>query len=228
MLNIENHTGPLYLSVEGLELVRFTVSITEGNSMIELKDGVIVPVNMQKDKEVYMRFKLDKKRTVNFNLIAPTSAFSMSVINSEELPDADDVDLPTSSSFLKVNEDEVEKLVFTILIKRLTDRENERFSILVSTDKAVITLDRAEPHYDLLEAEESRQFVTLVSPKDLDNKIETVLGISIFQKIGETPNTTLTVSGPSNSTPQEITISRRDTALSLNQYANLICDQQED
>lgn len=50
VLNIENHTGPLYLSVEGLDLVRFTVFVTEGNNMIEVKDGVPLPVNMQKDK----------------------------------------------------------------------------------------------------------------------------------------------------------------------------------
>ena len=83
VINIENHTGPLYLSVEGLELVKFTVSISEGNSMIELKDGVLMPVNMQKDKEVYLRFRLEEKTAVNFNLIAPVSAFSMYVANSE-------------------------------------------------------------------------------------------------------------------------------------------------
>lgn len=87
--------------------------------MIELKDGVPLPVNMQKDKEVYLRFRLDKKRAVNFNLIASVSSFSMYVANSEELPDSEDVDLATSTSYLKINEDEVDKLVFTILVKRL-------------------------------------------------------------------------------------------------------------
>jgi hypothetical protein len=90
--------------------------------MVELRDGVATPVNMQKDKEVYLRFRIDKKRTVNFNLIAPVNAFAMYVSNSEEMPDSEDLDLATSSSFLKINEDEVDQLVFTILIKRLIDR----------------------------------------------------------------------------------------------------------
>lgn len=152
----------------------------------------------------------------------------MYVTNSQELPDSEDVDLPTSSSYLKFNEDEVDKLVFTILIKRLTDRENERFTIIVSTDHAVILLDRAEPHYELLDADESRQFVALISPKDLDKKIETVLSLSIFQKLNEDINLTVTISGPKNDSAQEVNISRRDTALTLNEQASLICDQQED
>jgi hypothetical protein len=58
---------------------------------------------MQKDKEVYLRFRIDKKQTVNFNLIAPVNAFAMYVLNGEELPDSEDLDLATSSSFLKIN-----------------------------------------------------------------------------------------------------------------------------
>jgi hypothetical protein len=82
VINIENHTGPIYLSVEGLELVKLTITIADANSTIELKDGVPTPVNMQKDKEVYLRLRIDKKRTVNFNLIAPVNAFAMFVSNS--------------------------------------------------------------------------------------------------------------------------------------------------
>lgn len=44
-------------------------------------------------------------------------------------------------------------------------------------------LDQAEPHYDLLEADETKRYVTLVNPNDLDKKIEAILSISIFQKL---------------------------------------------
>lgn len=109
-----------------------------------------MPINMQKDKEIYMRFKIQKKQTVNFNLIAPLNTFVMYVSNSEEMPDGQDMDIASSSSFLKINEDEIDKLVFTILIKRVIDHDNEHFTIIASTSHATIVLDKSEPHYDLL------------------------------------------------------------------------------
>jgi hypothetical protein len=60
-----------------------------------------MPINMQKDKEIYLKFKIESKKTVNFNLIAPLNTFSMYIANSEEKPDSEDVDLATSSSFIK-------------------------------------------------------------------------------------------------------------------------------
>jgi hypothetical protein len=65
-------------------------------------------------------------------------------------------------------------------------------------------LDRSEPHYDLLEADESRSFVTLVNPQDLDSKIETILSLSVFQKTEDTVNLTVTFSGPSNDSAQDV------------------------
>lgn len=37
---IQNPTYPLYLSVEGLELVRFTIRVDEVDSVVDLEDGV--------------------------------------------------------------------------------------------------------------------------------------------------------------------------------------------
>lgn len=121
-ISIENNTGPIYMAVTGLELVKFTIFISEGDGMLELLDGVPMPINMQKDKQIYMKFKIDSKKTVNFNLIAPPNNFAMYVSNSEEMPDSEDVDLATSSSFIKFSENDIDGLTFTILIKRLIDK----------------------------------------------------------------------------------------------------------
>lgn len=48
----------------------------------------------------------------------------MVIANSKEKPGEDDVDLPTSNTFLKFDQDVIEALSFTILVKRVTNKTN--------------------------------------------------------------------------------------------------------
>lgn len=67
----------------------------------------------------------------------------------------------------------------------------------------------------------------LINPNDLDKKIETILSLSIFQKIEDTVNLSVTLAGPNNTTSKSTTFSKRDNILTLNDYADEICDAQD-
>jgi hypothetical protein len=75
----------------------------------------------------------------------------------------------------------VENLVFTVLVKRNTDKTNEDFVLIASTNNAIITLDRAEPHYDLLETNVPRYFAVLIDFQEFDSGIDTMLNLHVFQ-----------------------------------------------
>jgi spore coat protein CotH len=65
-----------------------TIRIDDKGSLFELEDGVPLTYNMRKAKEVYFKFKIKSKKSVNFNLIAPLNSFIMIVSNSAEKPDS--------------------------------------------------------------------------------------------------------------------------------------------
>jgi hypothetical protein len=46
----------------------------------------------------------------------------MTVSNSDKKPEEGDVDLPTGSSFIKIEKNAIDKPVFTIAVKRLNDK----------------------------------------------------------------------------------------------------------
>lgn len=168
---LENQTGPLYITMKSLELVKATIRIDEKEGIFELEDGVPLTYSMGKTKVVYFTFHIPSKKAVNFNLVAPLNSFMMMVANSKEQPDEEDLDLPSSSSFLKFEQDTLEGLFFTVLVKRITNKTNENFVLIASTKDSVITLDRAEPHEDIFEPSTPRLFAVLIDFEELGSGI---------------------------------------------------------
>lgn len=143
---LENQTGPVYITIKSLELVKATIRIDEKNNAFALEDGIPLTYSMEKAKNVFFTFHIPAKKSVNFNLVAPLNSFVMSVANSKEKPDTEDVDLQSSSSFIKYDQENIDGLDFTVLVKRVTQKTNENFVLIASTKDSVITLDRSEPH----------------------------------------------------------------------------------
>lgn len=92
-----------------MEIVRCHVRIDQADSKFELSDGVPLHFNMNKNKDLYFTYKLDKKQPVSFNLVAPPNSLSMVVSNSKEQPQAAD-NHPSSTSYLRFEEGEIDGL----------------------------------------------------------------------------------------------------------------------
>ena len=150
---IQNPFYPMYIAVEGLELSRFTLRIDETDAMINLEDGVALTQSITKEEGLYFRFKIKSKEAVNFNLIAPLNTFQMYISNSNEKPDVEDVNLQMSTNYFKYEQDEIDELIFTILVNKVANTSENTFTIIASTSSAILVLGKGEPHYDIISNE---------------------------------------------------------------------------
>lgn len=56
----------------------------------------------------------------------------------------------------------------------------------------------------------------MVSPKDIDNKVETILSLSIFEKLQAKIDLTVTISGPSDVEAKKVSVEQRDSTIDIN------------
>jgi hypothetical protein len=109
--------------------------------------------------------------------------------------------------------------VFTVLIKRNTAKTNEDFVIIASTNNAIITLDRAEPHYDLVENGIPRYFAVLIDFHELDSGIDTMLNLHVFQLVTGINMTARFGSSIKKFESDELKITKSPYLIDLNKYS---------
>lgn len=62
----------------------------------------------------------------------------------------EDVNLEMSTNYVKYEKNEIDELVFTILVKKVDNSTQDSFTIIASTSSAIIVLGKGEPHYDVI------------------------------------------------------------------------------